>query len=188
MGLFPIFMNIIQFWVIDSIIKVGGVGGLGPPPEEPDESDNEPLFNSIDGPDSDDDDEEEEGDSGEAAKRDVEAQTHTHTRLRRSADSSHTYPPSLPGSPTSTSATIRFASVSPPPTLSRSLPLIQRRRSSPPPLLPRLTVMPQSLPSRASEGAGGRMKEDWQAWGGEEDWADREGEEDLIGRQAEEGS
>ena len=181
MGLFPIFMNIIQFWVIDSIIKVGGVGGLGPPLEEPDESDHEPLFNSIDGPDSD----EEEEDSGEAAKRDVEAQTQT--RLRHSADSSHTYPPSLPGSPTSTSATIRFASVSPP-TLSRSLPLIQRRRSSPPPLLPRLTVVPHSLPSRASEGAGARMKEDWQAWGVEEDWADRDGEEDLIGQQAGEGS
>ena len=179
MGLFPIFMNIIQFWVIDSIIKVGGVGGLGVQTEEQtDEADHEPLF--IDDPDGDEDEDE----SSEAvAKRDVEAQAQT--RLRHSTDSTHTYPPSLPGSPTRPSTTIRYASVSPPP-ISRSLPLVQR---PPAPLLPRSTVVPvvnsHSLPSKASEGVGARTKEDWQAWDGEEDWADRGGEEDWTGRRAE---
>jgi len=184
MGLFPIFMNIIQFWVIDSIIKVGGVGGLGVPPEEPDESDNEPLFDSIDGPEGDED--EEDGGEEVVAKRDVEAQIPIQ-RLRHSNDSAYTYPPSLPGSPTGTPATIRHTSVSPP--LSRSLPLVQRRRASPTPLL-HLSTPAQSLPSRASESAGARMKDDWHAWGGEEDWADRdgEGEDDLMERRAGEGS
>lgn len=188
MGLFPIFMNIIQFWVIDSIIKVGGVGGLGTPPEEPDETDDyEPLFHAID----DSDDENEDG-SGEAAlppvarrDGDVEAQTQC---VRHSIESSHTYPPSLPGSPTGPSATIRYTSVSPPP-ISRSLPLTQRHRSPPAPFLSRSTVVPtlnpQSLPSKASEGAGARTKEDWQAWDGGEDWADRVVEEERTGRRAE---
>ncbi|KAN0140526.1 vacuolar membrane domain containing protein [Lactarius tabidus] len=187
MGLFPIFMNIIQFWVIDSIIKVGGVGGLSTPSEEPDEAaDHEPLFN-----DHDSDEEEEDGDdSGEAAKHDVEAQATTATqRLRHSADSTHTYPPSLPGSPTATPATISYSNVSPPP-LSRSLPLVQRRRSPPAPRHSLSTVVPGlSLhSSRASESAGARMKEDWQAWDREEDWTEHAGEEDLMGRQAGEGS
>ena len=184
MGLFPIFMNIIQFWVIDSIIKVGGVGGVGAPPDEPDEPDHEPLFNSVDDPDGDDD-QDEAGVSVEAIKRDIEAQAQT--RLRHSADSSHTYPPSLPSSPTTTLGTIRYTSASPPPPpVSRSLPLVQRHRSSP----PRSTVVQalnsQSLPSRASENVGARMKEDWQPWGSEEDWADRfEEEGDLLGREGE---
>ena len=180
-------MNIIQFWVIDSIIKVGGVGGLGVQPEESDEGDHEPLFHSTDDPDGDED----EDDSREAvvspvANRDVEAQTQT--RLRQSADSSHTYPPSLPGSPKAPSTTIRYTSVTPPP-ISRSLPLIQR--SPPTPLLQRSTVVPSvnshSLPSKAIEGMGARTKEDWQAWDGEEDWAERIGEEDWTGREVEDG-
>lgn len=167
MGLFPIFMNIIQFWVIDSIIKVGGVGGLSTSPEEEpddddDEADHEPLIDDHEGSDEDDEDD-------DAAKRDVEAQPmSTTTRLRHSADSTHTYPP--PSSPT----TFRHASLSPPPALSRSLPLVQRRRSPPAPL--RLHgLSSHSLPSRASE-SGVRMKEDWQAWDREEDWAEQEGE------------
>lgn len=175
MGLFPIFMNIIQFWVIDSIIKVGGVGGLDASPEDPDEADNEPLIDDHDS----DGEEEDDDDSGEAAKRDVEAQTTTTTttttqRLRHSADSTHTYPPSSPGSPTATPATIRYSSVSPPP-VSRSLPLVQRRRSPPAPLR-LLGLNSHSLPSRASESAGPRMKEDWQAWDREEDWTEHEHE------------
>ncbi|KAH9174511.1 hypothetical protein EDB89DRAFT_2148048 [Lactarius sanguifluus] len=182
MGLFPIFMNIIQFWVIDSIIKVGGIGGLGTPPDEPDEeADHEPLFHSIDDPDGDED----EDDSGgaaipAAARRDVEAQT----RLRHSADSSHTYPPSLPDSPTAPSATIRYTSRSPPP-ISRSLPLAQRHHSPTAPFLPRSAALSlHSPPSKGNGGVGVRMKEDWQTWDGE-DWADRVGEEEWTGRRAE---
>lgn len=172
--------------MIDSIIKVGGVGGVGAQPEEPDEADHEPLFHAIDDPDSG---EEEEDDSRggiltPVVKHDIEAQTQT--RLRHSADSSHTYPPSLPGSPTTPSTAIRYTSASPPP-ISRSLPLVPRRRTPP----PRSTAVPlfnsYSLPSKASEGVGARTKEDWQAWDGEEDWADRVGEEDWTERRAEEG-
>ncbi|KAH9022367.1 vacuolar membrane protein-domain-containing protein [Lactarius deliciosus] len=182
MGLFPIFMNIIQFWVIDSIIKVGGIGGLGTPPDEPDEeADHEPLFHGIGDPD-DDEDEDDSGGAAipAAAKRDVEAQA----RLRHSADSSHTYPPSLPDSPTAPSTTIRYTSRSPPP-ISRSLPLAQRHHSPPAPFLPRSTTLSlHSPPSKGNGGVGVRMKEDWQTWDGE-DWADRVGEEEWTGRRAE---
>jgi len=185
MGLFPIFMNIIQFWVIDSIIKVGGVGGLGVPSEELDEADNEPLFNAIDDPDGDED--EDDATLPPAAKHDIEAQT----RLRHSTDSTHTYPPSLPGSPTGPSTTVRYTSSRSPPTISRSLPLVQRRHSPPAPSLPRSAGVPalnlHSPPPKASGGVGARTKEDWQAWDGEEDWAERVGEEDWTGRRAEAG-
>jgi hypothetical protein len=80
MGLFPIFMNIIQFWVIDSIIKVGGVGGLSTPSEEPDEAaDHEPLFN-----DHDSDEEEEDGDDVTAAERRLSTMSRRRRRRRRS--------------------------------------------------------------------------------------------------------
>src|SRR6266404_3623624 len=125
MGIFPIFMNTIQFWVFDSIIKVGGMASQGrPPDEEPAsaETDQEPLFSDLDS--------DEDGDDLGAAplppvaERDVEAQQQ---RLRHSTESSHTYPPSLPGSPKASSANLRYTTASPP--LSRSFtPGVAQRR------------------------------------------------------------
>lgn len=55
MGIFPVFMNIIQFWLIDSIVKAStsSTSVHSSSPRNSDSRDCEPLFNS---PDDDDDD------------------------------------------------------------------------------------------------------------------------------------
>ncbi|KAI0278616.1 vacuolar membrane protein-domain-containing protein [Russula aff. rugulosa BPL654] len=78
MGLFPIFMNVVQFWLIDSIVKASGNTETALPF---DQSDREPLFHSSDG-DGDDGDGDDARGVGDAiatpAKRDIEAQTQGH--------------------------------------------------------------------------------------------------------------
>jgi len=49
MGIFPIFMNILQFWLIDSIVKASTTSDAArPSPRNSDAGDREPLFNSPD--------------------------------------------------------------------------------------------------------------------------------------------
>jgi hypothetical protein len=68
MGVFPIFMNIIQFWLIDSIVKAAAyVPALTLDPEEGSHADREPLFRAST------DDEDDDG--GEQAHNAV-APTH----------------------------------------------------------------------------------------------------------------
>ncbi|KAL6309836.1 vacuolar membrane protein-domain-containing protein [Sparassis latifolia] len=58
MGLFPILMNILQFWLIDSIVKGSHASSLALPTDTPRASldpDNEPLFRADSDDDSDDD-------------------------------------------------------------------------------------------------------------------------------------
>ncbi|KAJ7098763.1 vacuolar membrane protein-domain-containing protein [Mycena belliarum] len=126
MGIFPIIMNILQFWLIDSIVKASGVAlDL----DAPDPLDREPLFGAPD----DDDDYEEEGTTAvdaHAPPRDIESYPRPHTRSlsptssrSRSSDKLgtpseqkssgsyspsqpmdiHAYPPSLPSSASSAS-------------------------------------------------------------------------------------
>lgn len=52
MGIFPIFMNIVQFWLIDSIVKASGTPVDPSRPRYSDAQDHEPLFR----PSADDDD------------------------------------------------------------------------------------------------------------------------------------
>jgi len=198
MGLFPIFMNVVQFWLIDSIVKAGGPTGIALPPNQ---SDCEPLFHSVDS-DDDGDDDDDDGDTrgdGDAiaapAKRDIEAQVQGQVELlRRSTDSSHTYPPRHDDSPILTATvpaiTIHRASISPPP--SHSILSARRHRPPPPPLLPRSPMVPavnspdpSSETSPAGVDADPRPKEDWQSWDGEGDWVERVGEEEWTGRRAE---
>jgi hypothetical protein len=189
MGLFPIFMNVVQFWLIDSIVKASGNGEIAL--NQPDSSDREPLFNS-----SDDDDVDDARGVGDAiatpAKRDIEAQTQGQVQLlRRSTDSSHTYPPRHDDSPTLTSPTVHRGSLSPPPSLSGVI-SSRRYRPSPAPLLPRSPMVPalnspdpSSETSPAGADADRRPKEDWQSWDSEGDWVERVGEEEWTGRRAE---
>ena len=186
MGLFPICMNVVQFWLIDSIVKAGGSAGITLPT---DPADREPLFrSSSDSGDDNSDDNDADGDViGTPAKRDIEAQGPA-KKHRRSDDSSHTYPPSLNGSPPSASSVHR-ASLSPPPA-SRSV--ISVRRQRPPPLQPRSLMVPTVNPpdpsSQVSVSAGAAappLKEDWQVWDGDDDWVERVGEEEWTGRRAE---
>jgi len=185
MGLFPICMNVVQFWLIDSIVKAGGSTGITLPT---DPADREPLFRSSS--DSDDDNNDNGNADGDViitpAKHDIEAQGPA-KKLRRSDDSSHTYPPSLNGSPTSASSVHR-TSLSPP-AVSRSV--LSARRQRPPPLQPRSLMVPAvNSPDPSSEvsvgaGAAALPKEDWQAWDGDDDWVGRVGEEEWTGRRAE---
>ena len=190
MGLFPIFMNVVQFWLIDSIVKASGNIETALPFNQ---SDREPLFHSDDdGDDGDGDDARGVGDAiATPAKRDIEAQTQGQVQLlRRSTDSSHTYPPRHDDSSTLT-PTVHHGSLSPPPSLNGKI-SSRRRRPSPAPLLPRSPMPPalnspdpSSETSLAGADADRRPKEDWQSWDGEGDWVERVGEEEWTGRRAE---
>ena len=192
MGLFPIFMNVVQFWLIDSIVKAGGNAEVALPFNQPDSSDREPLFRSSDDDGDDDDDARGVGDAiATPAKRDVEAQTQGQVQLlRRSTDSSHTYPPRHDDSPTLTSPTVHRSSLSPVPSLS-SVISSRRHRPSPAPLLPRSPMAPAlNSPDHSFEtsptgaDADRRPKEDWDGEV-ERDWVERVGEEEWTGRRAE---
>lgn len=188
-------MNVVQFWLIDSIVKAGGTAGIALPTSQHDPSDHEPLIHSVDSDDEGDDDDDARGDGGAMAtpaKRDIEAQAQGQVHLlRRSTDSSHAYPPRH-NSPTSTAIepipTIRRVSSSPPP----SLLSVRRQRVPPAPLIPRSPLVPAvnspkptSGTSPAGVDAGPRPKEDWQSWDGEGDWVEHVGEEEWTGRRAE---
>jgi len=195
MGLFPIFMNVVQFWLIDSIVKASG-NGIALPSNQPDSSDREPLFRSSD--DDGDDDDDARGDGGAMAtpaKRDIEAQAQGQVQLlRRWTDSSHTYPPRHDDSPTLTATvpapTVHRSGLSPPPS-SRSMISSSRHRPSPASLLPHSPMEPalnspdpSSETSPAGTDADPRSKEDWQSWDGEGDWVESVGEEEWTERQA----
>jgi hypothetical protein len=159
MGFFPIFMNVVQFWLIvdsDSIVtKAGGNAEIAL--NQPDSSDREPLFHSSDddGDDDDDDDARAVGDAiATPAKRDIETQRQGQVQLlRRSTDSSHTYPPRHDDSPILrlTPPTVHPSSLSPPPSLSGVI-SSRRHRPSPAPLLPRSPMVPTlNSPDPSSE-------------------------------------
>lgn len=182
-------MNVLQFWLIDSIVKAGGFTGIALPSDPLDPADREPLFrSSFDG--GEDAGDGENGADGDAiaspTKRDIEAQRQVQL-LRRSNDSSHAYPPSLNNS--AAAGTVHRASLSPPPALRSALPA-RRHRSPPPPLHLRSHMVPAvnspDPPSEASAstGTGTQSKEVWQAWEGDEDWVERVGEEEWTGRRA----
>ena len=93
------------------------------------------------------------------AKRDIEAHMQGQVQLlRRSTDSSHTYPPRHDDSPTLSPPTVHRGSLSPPPSLN-SMISSRRQRPSPAPLLPR-SPMPPALnspdPSSETRPAGAR--------------------------------
>jgi len=151
MGLFPIFMNVVQFWLIDSIVKAGGTAGSTLASDQVDPADQEPLFrSSADLGDNDDDDCGADGGVLVApTKSDIEAQGQV-VQLRRSTESSHTYPPSLSGSPTAAPP----ASLSSPHT-SPGVLSSRRNRPPPPPLLARSPTVPAlNLPDTPPTSGG----------------------------------
>ena len=183
MGFFPILMNVIQFWLIDSIVKAGGIAGITLPSDSLDPADREPLFPSSADPASDDENNSEDGNVVvSTAKRDVEAHGQAQL-LRRSNDSTHTYPPSLTGSlsgPRIVRRTSISTSTSPPP-ISRGVLSARCRHSPPAPPPPRSPREPAcSSPESVLEtdaDVSARTKEDWQAWDGDEERVDRVEEE-----------
>ncbi|KAJ7498535.1 vacuolar membrane protein-domain-containing protein [Mycena latifolia] len=216
MGIFPILMNILQFWLIDSIVKASGVAlDL----DTPDPLDREPLFGA---PDDDDDDDDNASVNAHAPNRDIESHPHSHTRsLSPSSGSSdnlrtpfepkssganslsqpmdiHAYPPSLASSASSSS---------PPqaPVLREATKLKPKRRSPPSPIhirtvnrpavnSPRQTPKTAPVPSPAPAPVAVAVpiptppeEEVWgESWDDTDDWANKVGEEDWTGRRMEE--
>lgn len=164
MGIFPIIMNVLQFWLIDSIVKASAAAGLALDSDDPDALDGEnrePLF----GAPSDDEDE----DDTTYRQHDIENPRHTqrpHSPIAsrsRSPDKPHTgsqspdeqkgslsgtpgppndahsYPPSLSGSiASSSSPTLPSRSPKPATKLLKKA----RRRSPPRPLEIRTAFQP----------------------------------------------
>jgi hypothetical protein len=151
MGIFPIIMNILQFWLIDSIVKASEEASLALQSDTPrhsyEDSQREPLFGV---PSEDEDD-----DAGALSRHDVEnPRTRSQSRdenkvLMQDEDKlgasgtttpgvseggtsvpMHAYPPSVDSIRTSTSPSSRKGSVSPPP----GPPRHKYKRSSPAPL------------------------------------------------------
>jgi STIMATE family len=187
MGFFPILMNVIQFWLIDSIVKAGGIAGISISSDSLDRADCEPLFHSGNelANNEDEDGEDDGGDDGvivSARKRDVEASGQAQ-RFRRSNDSTHTYPPSVSGSP----STVPRTSISPPP-ISHSVLSTWSRHSMPAhphPRSPKVTTLdPPETSIEMGAEVSHRSEEDWRPRDSGQDWVDRVGEEERTGQPA----
>ncbi|KAJ7167581.1 vacuolar membrane protein-domain-containing protein [Mycena filopes] len=209
MGIFPICMNIIQFWLIDSIVKASGVAlDL----DGPDPLDREPLFGAND------DDEDDDTARGFHVEHDIESHPRpTSTRsLSPSSDRSrssdkltplepklsgtsspaqpidvHAYPPSIASSASSSS--------SPPqaPILREATKLKPKRRSPPSPIhirnnnpaavnSPRPGPTPKTAPVSATVPAPAPAPEpvpppEEEAWG--ESWDDTDDWADKVGEE-----
>ena len=119
MGIFPIIMNVLQFWLIDSIVKASTLPPSTPAPRSPLHPEHEPLFQDPDS-DSEDDD--------RRRPDDIEAQRSASSlALGRSHAGSpalgHAYLPHplrLNTKRSSTMTTMRQTSTPSPPSLGRS--------------------------------------------------------------------
>ncbi|KAJ7639253.1 vacuolar membrane protein-domain-containing protein [Roridomyces roridus] len=215
MGIFPIIMNILQFWIVDSIVKGSGVAL---DEDAPDPLDREPLFRAGD----DDDD---DTPTNVHTQTDIESHPRT-TRHARSlspagSESSdkldkepkhsnsstpstsrpmdiHAYPPNL-----SSSAASSASSHAP---VLREAKKLKPKRRSPPSPLEILTVnqpavnspgpTPNSAPAPARTPAPVPApvpkptppeEESWgDSWDDGDDWANKVGEEEWTGRRMEE--
>jgi hypothetical protein len=205
MGLFPIMMNVLQFWLIDSIVKASAAVAL-PPDSRRNSTDeaNEPLFAAPDGDD----------DSGDRPPYDIEnprpssrssSRIHPHDSTKPSSEAEenkssasnisgvvgeppdsvamHAYPPSI-----ASTSTVRSSSPSLGTSPKRTRKTL-RRRSPPPPLHLEspvlLIVAPTKEPSRQAPSRDEDEKdvEKWaDPWSEADDWANRVGEEEWTGR------
>ncbi|KAJ7831892.1 vacuolar membrane protein-domain-containing protein [Mycena leptocephala] len=199
MGIFPILMNILQFWLIDSIVKASGVAlDL----DAPDPLDREPLFRAPH-----DDGDEDDG-ATSYAQHDIESHPHLTTRsLSPSSTRSHSSDKlqtpmepkssgsSTPGQPVEIHAyppsTASSSSSSSPeaPVLREATKLKPKRRNPPSPI----HIRNNNRPAVNSPRPGPTPKTapvESQAWGDSwedtDDWADKVGEEDWTGRRLEE--
>lgn len=192
MGIFPIFMNVLQFWLIDSIVKAS-TKSLALNDHDTTPNDREPLFNAPDDDDSDDDNNYRHNDIEHARPRprspSPSAPIHKHSTdstmpaYQNGIPSSdepadHSYPPSL-----STS----HSSIASQPRPAKNQLKNTKRRVAPAPLnvhydYPRAINSP-TLATPGSKAAQPHVEvnahdtddgwtESWgeQEWTGEEDW------------------
>lgn len=207
MGLFPIIMNVLQFWLIDSIVKASEV--TSPKLDEHDEHDHldrEPLFHASS-------DDEDDDDDTERPRHDIE-NPRIHSRSRsparrsrsvhkddasiRSAsisdlkgtppgtqvhgtqvhDEPHSYPPSLSSSLASASTVSSAAGSLTPKSASKP------KRKEPPAALNigRTTQLSAKVPMQDLEPHHDEGNDSWANWDDGDDWAERVGEEEWTGR------
>ncbi|KAH7887363.1 vacuolar membrane protein-domain-containing protein [Phlebopus sp. FC_14] len=201
MGIFPIIMNILQFWLIDSIVKASNnsVTPHSDSPRHSDSQDRQPLFHSPDDEDdiqphdiesvtrpsnsripSGDDVKTIVGSEDDRSKASGSGSTTPLSFSKTTNQVAHDYPPSSVGS-----SSIGGTSIS-----SRSRP---KYRRSPPPALELHSAYSPAVNSpdpssrRPSEHVDHENDsgEEFDAWE-KDDWADRIGEEEWTGRRLEE--
>ncbi|KAF7332362.1 hypothetical protein MKEN_00117900 [Mycena kentingensis (nom. inval.)] len=204
MGIFPIGMNILQFWLIDSIVKASGVAL---DMSTPDPLDREPLFGA---PDDDDDetpnanvytqtDVESNPRLGSHSPDSVSVSDHVPTpmegKLAEGQLDDHAYPPSIASSSLSSSPPLREAKNLKPKRRGAPAPIHIRNNNQPavnsphqtpvPRTAPMATNLPtQSVPRPAPAAA---PTNDWgDSWDDQDDWADKVGEEEWTGKRMEE--
>jgi len=204
MGIFPIMMNIMQFWLIDSIVKASAAVALPPDSRRSsfDGEDREPLFVASD----------DEGDDLAGQPRyDVE-NPRPPSRARAQLQIQKSDPPTPEGDESSSSlnpgtemrgsvamhayppSTSTINSSSPP---SPSRPRKTFKRRSPPPPLNLEPPAPQDMtlmqeptkPTRPNDDRGVAPDEPNKKWADDwddsDDWANRVGEEEWTGRRME---
>lgn len=209
MGIFPIIMNTLQFWLIDSIVKASPEESVSLNTDAHDGLDREPLFRAS---------EDDDGDEGQVGQQryDVEnpraLNASSHERGSSSGNTSgsvtpvptgskesesdapsdtgtHSYPPSLSSSITSTSSST--SSLGKPP-IREATKLGKKRKTAPTPLHVHQSSVPAiNSPGQVTAPLEPKIQDvpltashDWDdGWGDEaDDWADKVGEEDWTGR------
>ena len=208
MGIFPITMNILQFWLIDSIVKAStSTLVLENSPDLSRHLEREPLFRASD----------DEDDEDHLRRHDIEDQRSLPRSLSRGANrptddksvassmqdehkstgsasdqaiEPHSYPPSLSSSLTSTSSSSNKSNGSPRP--AHNLLKKAKRRPAPAPLSIRNLHAPAvnspsvapphqdvALPIAAPKPEVGKESDGWAETWEEDDWEHRLGDSDL---------
>ncbi|KAF7290889.1 hypothetical protein HMN09_01267300 [Mycena chlorophos] len=204
MGIFPILMNILQFWLIDSIVKASGVAlDL----DSPDPLDREPLFGAPD----DDDDEDtphvhgatdienhprpprarsESSESDELPTPETKFSTGGSTPTQPVDIETHAYPPSVASSssPSQSPPILREATkLKPKRRGGVPSPITIRNNNRPAVNSPRPTPIPNSANAPAAPEPEPEPANDWgDSWDDQDDWADKVGEEEWTGKRMEE--
>ncbi|KAJ7068670.1 vacuolar membrane protein-domain-containing protein [Mycena amicta] len=210
MGVFPIIMNILQFWLIDSIVKASGVAlDL----DSPDPLDREPLFGA---PDDDDDDaahghrqtdienrprpraRSQTPDSADSGSSDhlrtpSETKYSGNTTPTQPVDiETHAYPPSIASSASSSSPPqpqmLREATKLKPKRRGAPAPIHIRQNNRPAVNSPRQTPRTAPVSARPEPApVPAAPANDWgDSWDDQDDWADKVGEEEWTGKRMEE--
>lgn len=195
MGIFPIAMNILQFWLIDSIVKASSTTSSLTPETDADGADREPLFRGS----MDDEDDEGPGRDIENPRQRVRSPSQSPARARdrqKSSSSTSSTPfenKSSGSSTTSQPMELRDLATSSSHSSSDSISSLSgrratKRRSPPAPLHIPLTNQPAiNSPQRSAHGSLPKPSiTTWaDSWQDSDDWATRVGEEDWTGKRLE---
>jgi len=216
MGIFPIIMNVLQFWLIDSIVKASS-SAVALAIDASEDQDREPLFTGGS------DDEDDDSDIPQPHDLESQSQFSRATSITgdgkvnggmstleepKTADSTESYTPGTSSSSTSHPiATHAYPpsinSVSSSPQSSIAPSIRKYKRAPPPPLSlrvqnepvinsPQVSAAPQPTtplpPAQPVIQIRGNTdgNKDWESWEDSDDWANRVGEEEWTGRRMDE--